>query len=189
MARLALILLALTSCGGVPASSPPQPPVDGGGTVDPTPPPPPPGSPRIVQRVWSGSDGSKVVMGDYIDTLLGVRCTPTDAEPGIVRCLPYTGYTSYRDASCTQPLAYTAKGCRPEKYAITRPATSVCASPAAPTVYTVGYAVTPTTLYVIGDAGCIDVSGALPNILADYALYDTTGQVPLSAFMAGRYGY
>lgn len=193
--RLALALaLSLTAaCGTVPPSAlAPDAAVsvpDAATTAPDLALPIPPGSPRIVQRTWTGSDGSKVAMGDYFDTKLGIRCSPSDAEPGIVRCMPWSSTAYYGDAVCSRPLVYVIKGCTPEKYIITRPSTAFCQQSQTPTIYRVGATTVPTKLYALNDTGCIDVSAALTTTLAAYTFYDTSGQEPLSTFMQGRYGY
>lgn len=150
----------------------------------------PPGFPRIVQRTWTGSDGSKIPLLDYYDSKLGVSCSPADAEPGIVRCLPFLGLTSYySESACTRPVAFVTKGCTVEKYAIVRPASVACQTPQPPTFYRVSAMITPTKLYLLNNSSCVDVSAALTTTLAAYTFYDTNGQEPLSTFLQGRYGY
>lgn len=194
MTRLALIALTLaTSCNNVPpAALIPDAAVtvtDGFTPMPDLAPPIPPGSPRIVQRVWTGSDGSKVAMGDFTDSKLGIRCSPADAEPGVVRCLPWMTTNFYGDSACTRPLVYVTKGCTPEKYIIIRPSTALCQQSQTPTIFRVGAVITPTKLYALNDTGCIDVSAALTTTLAAYTFYDTNGQEPLSSFLQGGYGY
>jgi len=195
MPRLALssLLTLVAACGTVPSATlAPDASVtipDGATTTPDLAPPIPPGSPRIVQRVWTGSDGSKVAMGDFTDSKLGIRCSPSDAEPGVVRCLPWMTTNFYGDSACTLPLVYVTKGCTPEKYIIIRPSTALCQQSQTPTIYRVSSTITPTKLYVLNDTGCVDVSAALTTTLAAYTFYNTSGQEPLSTFMQGRYGY
>lgn len=194
MKRSLLLIALATSCSNVPpAALAPDAAVtitDGFTAAPDLAPPIPPGSPRIVQRVWTGSDGSKIPLLDYYDSKLGVRCSPADAEPGAVRCLPFLGLTSYySDSACTQPVAYVTKGCTVEKYAIVRPASVACQTPQPPTFYRVSAMITPTKLYLLNNSSCVDVSAALTTTLAAYTFYDTNGQEPLTSFLQGRYGY
>lgn len=193
MKRSLLLITLVAACGTVPSATPTTDASvtipDGATTAPDLAPPIPPGSPRIVQRVWTGSDGSKVAMGDFTDSKLGIRCSPSDAEPGVVRCLPWMTTNFYGDSACSRPLVYVIKGCTPEKYIITRPSTALCQQPQTPTIYRVSSTITPTKLYVLNDTGCVDVSAALTTTLAAYTFYDTSGQEPLSTFMQGRYGY
>ncbi len=198
MPRLALSSLLLitlvVACGTVPSATlAPDASVtipDGATTTPDLAPPIPPGSPRIVQRVWTGSDGSKVTYPEYLmDTKEGMRCYPTDAEPSVVRCLP-TSYSYYfKDAACTQPYAYVTKDCAVDKYVMTMPPSSTICKPAQPTVYRVGPTIIPSKLYMNVSSGCVDASVNLGTVLATTIFYDTTGPVPLSTFMAGSYGY
>lgn len=196
MPRLALssLLSVLVACTNVPpAAVAPDAAVtvpDAATTAPDLAPPIPPGSPRIVQRVWTGSDGSKVTYPEYLmDTKEGMRCYPTDAEPGVVRCLP-TSYSYYfKDAACTQPYAYVTKDCAVDKYVMTVPPTSTFCKPAQPTVFRVGSTIIPSKLYMNVSSGCVDASVNLGTVLATTIFYDTTGPVPLSTFMAGSYGY
>ena len=194
MKRSLLLIALATACNNVPpaalASDAAVTITDGFTAAPDLAPPPPPPPTRIVQRVWSGSDGSKVAYPEYLmDTKEGMRCYPTDAEPGVVRCLP-TSYSYYfKDAACTQPYAYVTKDCAVDKYVMTVPPSSTCCKPAQPTVLRVGPTIIPSKLYMNVSSGCVDASVNLGTVLATTIFYDTTGPVPLSTFMAGSYGY
>lgn len=80
---------------------------------------------RLRAKFYAGADGSRIAHYAMRDTQLNIDCAFSEAGDGIPRCMPFGSSPTisgrwFTDASCTKPLAFSAKGCAaPSPYTIT----------------------------------------------------------------------
>lgn len=151
--------------------------------------PPPVSGTRLRARytVTSADDGAKHrVFSGWYDGERKESCMTTyEAADGQRRCLPtnWIGIGGYADAGCTKPFAIASKAatCTPPKYAAEQ-TTGTCGLPRV-RLYALGAETTVSTYFTKDASGCKAAAAAWPWT-GTYTTYNTTSEVPASAFAA-----
>lgn len=139
------------------------------------------GGTRIKARFYQTSDGTLSFLG-WNDTQIGIECRFTPSSDGKIRCLPsqaiaYASSYYYRDAACTQRIAYYSPGrCpTPVRYISF---TDQTACPSRTRIYAVGTRLATQTAYYNGGSGCQQTTFGTGT-----ELYDLGAEVPASTFV------
>lgn len=140
---------------------------------------------RLKVQTISGSDGSaNVIAGGFYDSELEETCYPGRAADGVTRCLPMGGATAFfSDPSCSDRIAYAAKGCTVQKFFRWTTTGAVCGTSDAH-LSKVGGLVSPTELYSGTPETCTAVTPAVLDIyLETYDFYEVGPELPASTFV------
>lgn len=134
---------------------------------------------RIKMKVLSSGDGAKILQG-WVDTQRNNdECSWQVASDGMTRCLPtsiaWSTASYFADASCTQLVGYSFKGCTPPAY-ISVPSATSCPN-TGPTIYTRGAAV--STAYIKSGTTC-----TATQLGASYDLWAVGAAVPAAMFQS-----
>lgn len=140
---------------------------------------------RLKVRTIEGADGSaNVIAGQFYDSELEETCYPGRAADGVTRCLPMGGATAFfSDPSCSDRIAYAAKGCTVQKFFRWTTTGAVCGTSDAH-LSKVGGLVSPTELYSGTPETCTAVTPAALDIYLEiYDFYEVGPELPASTFV------
>jgi hypothetical protein len=141
-----------------------------------------------LRATWrQGSDGSKeYVNGVWFDSQRSETCAFMIAGDGTERCLPEgMGTSVFADAACMTPVLTVPSGCAAPMYATSTAASACGLAPGGTHIFTVGAAVTPSTIYAGSAAQCFNAGPATSgfNYLAVGA------EIPASTFVGATSGH
>lgn len=140
---------------------------------------------RLKVRTIEGADGSaNVIAGQFYDSELEETCYPGRATDGVTRCLPLGAATTiFSDPSCSDRVAYAAKGCMGQKFFRWTTTGAVCGTSDAH-LSKVGGLVSPTELYSGTPETCTAVTPAVLDIyLETYDFYEVGPELPANTFV------
>jgi hypothetical protein len=144
---------------------------------------------RLRARHIAGADGSQEFLG-WFDNQRNEVCYFRQASDGALRCMPDGLFQGgFKDAGCTQPLAYRPKGgCVPAP----APKYGMIAGPSDPVTCSSGVSLRLVTgqigaqsVYTGTPASCQELTAA--QWMPMFDAFDLGPEVPPTEFVAGNY--